>query len=237
MRAGGVLFLGVILNLGVALAPVWLLPFDGGWLGVETLVLGMGLTLLLLGDASLGRTLPRRAEIPADRQAVRWALGTGIALLLIVWLSLLERQLSASQVGAGQVACGAMLLGLGAALRAAAVRQLGSRFVTEVTPLAGDQLTRSGIYQVVRHPSEAGLLLASAGIPILLGSFWTASLALPMFVGLTWRRLVLEESALLTAHGPAYETYRRQVGGLWPKWPRLVSVGQRCLRKAVDQRQ
>lgn len=237
MRAGGVLCLGALLNLGVALAPVWLLPLTGRWLGVEILVLGTGLTLLLWADASPGRTAFRRADRPADRQTMRWARWTGIALLLIVWASLIEWQLSTGQIGGGQVACGATLLGLGAALRAAAVRQLGSQFVTEVTPVAGDQLKRSGIYAVVRHPSEAGLLLATAGIPILLDSVWTASLALPLFAGLTSRRLCLEEAALLAAYGPAYEIYRLHVGGLWPKWPQLMSAGERCLRKAVDQRQ
>lgn len=105
----------------------------------------------------------------------------------------------------------------GAALRAAAVWQLGGQFVTEVTPAARDRLVRAGIYGTLRHPSETGLLLALAGIALVLGSRWAALAAIPIFATLTWSRLRLEEAALRATFGPSYGDYRREVGALWPK--------------------
>jgi len=219
MRTAVVLLVGVGLNLGIAFAPLWLVPRDAFWFRPEHVALALGLTLLLLADATGRSEVNSRSSTREDGRAFQLAQVTGFTILALVWGALWERRVSLIPPSPWQISCGIALMILGSTLRAAAVQQLGSQFVSEVTPAIHNRLVRSGIYSKIRHPSETGLLLALAGIAITLDSPWAALGAAPIFMLLTWLRLRLEEAALRSAFGESYNAYCREVGALWPKWP------------------
>ncbi len=67
----------------------------------------------------------------------------------------------------------------------------------------------SGPYAYVRHPMYAGVLLITAGAPLLLGSWW-GLLAGALFVFLIGVRAVLEERTL-KAELEGYAAYAAKV--------------------------
>jgi len=217
MRRTAALLLGAGLNLCLSFAPLFLFSHESHWDRPEYVVLAIGLTLLLFADAGERTSTSARGSTPADHRALRLARVTGLVILAFVWSALWERGIATSFVTVWQVACGGALIALGAVLRAMAVRQLGEQFVTEVTPDPGSRLVRTGIYATMRHPSETGLLLALAGIALVLGSRWATLGAIPIFTALTWMRLRLEEEALRAKFGPSYGDYCREVGAIWPR--------------------
>jgi protein-S-isoprenylcysteine O-methyltransferase Ste14 len=77
------------------------------------------------------------------------------------------------------------------------------------------QFTERSLYRVVRHPLMLGFLIA----------FWAAPVMSPgrlLFAGVitTWVLLAIriEESTLVELHGAAYESYRRRVPALLPRF-------------------
>lgn len=210
------------LHLLVIFAPAWAL----GWLSVEQApqltTLAVGLTCLLLGDATSQRSRVATGEFKStdltsdDRRAVRLATLTGLALLAMIWGALAESAAHGGAASYGRLAAGGGLLAVGSLLRALAIRQLGDSFRTEVTPTQAARLVRDGLYARLRHPSETGLLLAVAGILMTLAAERTACLAVPAFAWLTWARLRLEERSLTARFGDEYQRYRREVPALRP---------------------
>ena len=217
MRFASMLIFGAALNLCLTFAPLGLMQRETPWLRPELLCVAIGLTCLLLADAARNSQIRCHSTTSADRQALGLAYVTGAAILLFVWCAEWEWSVAIGGPAAWQVAGGSMLLIAGATLRAAAIRQLGNQFVSEVTPMTRDTLVRSGIYAAVRHPSETGLLLSLSGIALTLNSTWATLAAIPTFATLTWLRLRLEEISLRSVFGESYREYCREVGGLWPK--------------------
>jgi protein-S-isoprenylcysteine O-methyltransferase Ste14 len=79
------------------------------------------------------------------------------------------------------------------------------------------QFTERSLYRVVRHPLMLGFLVA----------FWAAPVMSPgrlLFAGVitTWVLLAIriEESTLVELHGELYESYRRRVPALLPRFGR-----------------
>jgi len=116
-------------------------------------------------------------------------------------------------------AVGAVLVAAGVTIRVWAVLTLG-RWFTTVVRVAGDQqVVSDGPYRWVRHPSYLGLLVALAGLGLMLTDW--ASLALAVLLplaALVWR-IRVEEQALREGLGPAYDAYaagrKRLVPGVW----------------------
>jgi protein-S-isoprenylcysteine O-methyltransferase Ste14 len=134
------------------------------------------------------------------------------ALLCGFWLALAQAlAIHAASITAARLLGGAALLG-GIGLRVAAMSALGSDFVS--AHRAGSLVT-SGLYGVLRHPSETGQLLLAAGAALMLGSNWSALWFLAVIAPLTLWRLHQEEAVLIARH-KGYVTYRRRVDGLVP---------------------
>jgi protein-S-isoprenylcysteine O-methyltransferase Ste14 len=116
-------------------------------------------------------------------------VATGVALLAVHAAALIEHL---ARDTAGSLA-GLAVIAAGLALRLAAIRALGSRFVSSP---GIDRVIATGPYRVMRHPSELGLLAAAAGAAWLMGScvaaLITAGVLLPLCV---WR--CREEDRLL----------------------------------------
>lgn len=111
----------------------------------------------------------------------------------------------------GRLACGGLVLGLGAALRAWGAGHL----------VKTERLVCSGPYAHLRHPLYAGTLLVAAGLGIAAGPRGVALVALgfaPFFFGSYLPRKERSEAARLEErHGDAYAAWRRGVPALVPR--------------------
>jgi protein-S-isoprenylcysteine O-methyltransferase Ste14 len=109
------------------------------------------------------------------------------------------------------VALGILIVGLG--VRAVAIVTLGRSFSTNVATRAGQQLQRSGLYRLVRHPSYLGLELILLGFA-LHARTWAcfAVILVPPTLAVLYR-IHVEENALRLAFGSEYEDYSRSTSG------------------------
>ena len=117
------------------------------------------------------------------------------------------------------VALGLAVFAAGLGLRAWAVRELGRFFQFTVVVQADHQVVDSGPYRHVRHPSYTGLLMASLGLGIALGTWLSIPACLvPPLIGFGVR-LRHEEAVLVQALGEPYRAYmqrtKRLVPGVW----------------------
>ena len=82
---------------------------------------------------------------------------------------------------------------------------------------ADHRLVTTGVYQVVRHPMYASLLLLALGQALLVPN-WIAGLsgiaALGLLIAL---RLPREEAMMTEQFGDEYRDDQRRVGALWPR--------------------
>lgn len=196
-------------------------------LALPVVVLGRGFDGVLLAFwavvllAHVSETSASRARRP-DSSPPLGAAAAALAQLAVFWAATVEHVLTSRRVGAVQGALGALVFLLGVALRRAAMQRLGERFLDEVSLLPGHRLEMSGIYGVLRHPSESGLLCMSAGTALLLGSWAGAAACLAAVVpGVGWR--VIREDRLLARHFCGeFDVYSRRVGALFPRCPRRM---------------
>jgi protein-S-isoprenylcysteine O-methyltransferase len=115
-----------------------------------------------------------------------------------------------------QMALGILMMWLGIAIRAWAIRNLGKFFTTVVTIQQGHKVIRAGPYRYVRHPSYSGSFLAFIGAGIALGN----ALGLVSMAILTYTayyvRMNIEEQALITAFGEEYVKYMKETKRMVP---------------------
>lgn len=116
-------------------------------------------------------------------------------------------------------ALGLTVFAAGLALRAWAVHELGRFFKFTVVVQADHQVVDSGPYSRIRHPSYTGLLMASLGLGIALGTWLSIpACAVPPLIAFSIR-LKHEEAVLAGELGDPYRQYMqrtwRLVPGLW----------------------
>ena len=70
----------------------------------------------------------------------------------------------------------------------------------------------TGTKDVLRHPSETGLLLASVGFTVMLSAWQTAMILLPIALAFSMCRMQLEEHWLLAVFGAEYRDYCHRTG-------------------------
>ncbi len=112
-----------------------------------------------------------------------------------------------------------VLLAAGSAIVLFALWHLRGSFA--VTPQART-LRASGPYRLVRHPMYVGNMISVLGIVCLIGTPDAIFLAVAL-AGLQICRASYEERLLLSAF-PAYEAYKLQVGGFFPRVEILKSL-------------
>lgn len=162
-----------------------------------------------------GLALPGRE--PARLSGTDRALAalTGGALLAGAWLGLWTAP--AFTPGSLALAAATALLAGGIALRVAAVRQLGASFATGIHADTRQPLVTHGVYRRIRHPSEAGLIVAAIAAAVLLRSAAALALAALAVVPAAVARSRREDRALAAAHGEAHAAWRRRAGMLLPR--------------------
>jgi protein-S-isoprenylcysteine O-methyltransferase Ste14 len=90
--------------------------------------------------------------------------------------------------------------------------------VVRIQTERGHTVCESGPYRIVRHPGYAGMILSTMGLPLILGSLWSA---LPTFcsIGMLITRTFLEDEVLKRElHGYneyALRTRFRLVPSIW----------------------
>jgi len=94
-------------------------------------------------------------------------------------------------------------------------RHLGRNWSGAIAIKVEHQLIRSGPYRLLRHPIYAGLLAMYIG-PALVTGEWLALIGVAMASFAYWRKIRLEETALDTAFGADYDSYRRETWALVP---------------------
>ncbi|MCP3958414.1 MAG: hypothetical protein GY719_11225 [bacterium] len=157
---------------------------------------------------------PGRSEAPASLPYL-----TGLALLLCFWAGVAERGLSPEPASGLLVSGGgAGLLLLGVGLRILAIRTLGAWFVSEVRVVAGQRLVTYGIYQFLRHPSEAGTLCLGFGGGLMLGSKVALVVAGGLLLPSVLWRIRVEDRALAHHLGEEFHRHARSVSALIPRW-------------------
>jgi protein-S-isoprenylcysteine O-methyltransferase len=114
---------------------------------------------------------------------------------------------------------GCFFIAFGVTIRLMAVAALKQQFTTKVSIIERHKIVETGIYKMVRHPAYLGHLASLLGIGLVLGNWvgLTALVALP-FAGILYR-IHVEESALLSYFGSAYQEYasrtKRLLPGIW----------------------
>lgn len=96
---------------------------------------------------------------------------------------------------------------LGITLRGLAIRRLGARFSSRNAVDGEAALETAGVYRLLAHPSEVGLLLLAAGAALLSASPWSLAVLAALYIS-AWARVGLEEATLQDRHGCTYKVYR-----------------------------
>ncbi len=117
------------------------------------------------------------------------------------------------------VVVGLCIAWMGIALRAWSVRTLGEFFTVDVTVTETQRVVDRGPYGRLRHPSYTGMLMATFGFGIALGSWLSAAAALLLPLAAIVIRIRYEEAMLRRELGAPYAAYAartaRLVPGVW----------------------
>jgi protein-S-isoprenylcysteine O-methyltransferase Ste14 len=111
---------------------------------------------------------------------------------------------------------GFIILWSGVFLRNISIKILGKYFTPTVQLQSDHNLVTTTPYNVIRHPSYLGALLAIVGIAIFLNSFIGAAVAFVCMMIAYVIRIEAEEKALESLFGSAYTDYKRRTKRLIP---------------------
>jgi len=109
-----------------------------------------------------------------------------------------------------------IVLVVGLVIRWSAILTLGKSFSSNVAILDSQQISRSGLYRVVRHPSNLGLLLVVLVIGLHSRNWLSFALSLVPTTAVLLYRMHIEESALRKAFGREYTDYSQTTKRLIP---------------------
>ena len=163
-------------------------------------------TMLLIAIVGVWTGAEASVQAAPDTSSDRPSTVLGWALLATMVAAVTER-------GEG-LWVGAVLLGLGVALRVVAVHTLGSSFITG--PAHHGTPVQHGLYRWLRHPSEVGNLLIAAGVVWLSGSLIAAAIALFAVLPLVLWRVHREDRWWLTLGSADHRDYVRRVPAFIP---------------------
>jgi len=102
------------------------------------------------------------------------------------------------------------------AIRWTAIFTLGKSFSANVAIQHSQQITRTGLYRFVRHPSYLGLLLAFLAVGLHSRNWISFAIVLVAPAAALLYRIHVEEAALAKAFGDDYAAYCRTTKRLVP---------------------
>ena len=136
----------------------------------------------------------------------------GIVLAGAPWAA---RTLPVGQSGAALKFAGAILLAVGLGVVTRAGLALGPNLTPGVEPLAEGTLVTEGIYNLVRHPLYAGLIVGLTGYALLWGN-WLVGLGAGLAALLYFEGKARAEEQWLRRRFTAYAEYSRRVARIVP---------------------
>lgn len=182
--------------------------------------------VLLLLTAAIWVVLELRQSFRHRPEGVKANWGSEIVFRLVVVVgavsaNVLSRVTPTATIRPAAVAAwvGLGLLCCGIGLRFWSFQTLGRYFTFVVQTSADQPVITGGPYQVIRHPSYAGLLLAVMGVGLLIGNWWSlVALTVATTCGLVLR-IEVEDRALLDHLGNDYRSYaaahKRLIPFIW----------------------
>ena len=168
----------------------------------------------------LRQSQKQRPEATADdagsRSALRLAYVIGYVGALV-----LDRSVPSADLGSAQLTSwiGLSVMWCGVGLRLWSFQTLGRYFTFTVQTSQQQPVISAGPYRVIRHPSYAGILLASVGLGLVIGSWASLTfLTVAIACGLAYR-ITVEERALSRDLGGRYQAYaesrKRLIPFIW----------------------
>ncbi len=111
---------------------------------------------------------------------------------------------------------GVILVLFGMGWRWYAIKELGRYFTSAIIIHKDHAVVQTGPYKAIRHPAYTGILISGIGTGLMMGNILSLlALLVAMFIGLGYR-ISVEEQALRTSLGPAYEAYMQRTKRLIP---------------------
>jgi protein-S-isoprenylcysteine O-methyltransferase Ste14 len=111
---------------------------------------------------------------------------------------------------------GVMVMLVALAIRWTAIFTLGKSFSSNVAIQDSQQITRTGLYRFVRHPSYLGLLLAFLAVGLHSRNWISFTVVLVPTIAALLYRIHVEEAALAEAFGEDYAAYSKTTKRLVP---------------------
>jgi len=105
---------------------------------------------------------------------------------------------------------------ISAIVRFTAIRTLGKFWSLHLEIREGHQLIRGGIYQYVRHPAYAAIMLEVLAIPLVGNAYAALAVAAGLYIPLLFIRWRREEAEMVAKFGRQYERYRQEVPAFIP---------------------
>lgn len=166
-----------------------------------------------------GRDWRRAKGVNADRSSrliIILALALSIGTAIWCQRRFPFAKLPDGDLGAVRFASGIMLMWIGIVFRQWAVATLGSLFRTTVVIQDDHRLVTDGVYSHIRNPSYAGALMTMTGQGLIMGN-WVSLLVCVggILTALAWR-IHVEEQALRSRFGDAYDNYAKQSWAIVP---------------------
>lgn len=178
--------------------------------------------IVFLAVAVAERIYERRYSHNAIRgqRKMEWSFTAFHSLHVLIYLATaVENLLCVQSVCWTATVAGLLLFSVATVVRLIAIRTLGKFWSLHLEIREGHQLITSGIYQYMRHPAYAAIMLEVTAIPLVGNAYWTLLVSLGMYIPLLlvrWRR---EEAEMVEKFGKQYEQYRRAVPAFVP-WRR-----------------
>jgi len=181
--------------------------------GLLLLIVTMAWGSMELSHASNIRDSATRVRGGGRRLAVMPVI---IAASVMLYLAPHIVPAAAIRPGAAAFAAGLVVMLGGLVLRGWSIKTLGQYFTGRVMVSSDQPVITAGPYQLLRHPSYTGLLLACAGAG-LTSANWVAVAAMVLLplAAVLWR-IHAEENALLVTLGDRYRAYAAQHKRLVP---------------------
>jgi protein-S-isoprenylcysteine O-methyltransferase Ste14 len=181
---------------------------------------------ILVGTAGIWVVLELRRSITHRPEAVKASWGSEVLFRLIVGVgalgaSVLARVAPSAAIRPAAVAdwIGLVLFWGGISLRLWSFRTLGRYFTYTVQTSSDQPVITDGPYQLIRHPSYAGLLLVIMAAGLFIGNWWSLVCITVAVAGGLVFRIRVEEQALMQNLGDRYRdyaaTHKRLVPFIW----------------------
>ena len=209
-----------VVFLGILLVSAGTLGYWPAWVYAAVSVVMNVLMRLATPDADLAkeRARPGAGAKSWDKRLLGIGFLLTIAMLVVAGLDA-GRFHWGPRLGWGWCVAGVGLSVVGSGVFLLALRE--NRFFSAVVRVQSDRghaVCTSGPYRVIRHPGNAGMIIGTIGLPLVLTSAWSAIPAL-LSIAVLIARTRLEDAALeeeLDGYRAYQDTTRyRLVPGVW----------------------